>query len=194
MKILIYTPQITARIRYTFSLFFTHLGKSDYSITSDLEGLAFHKGPIINYSQTELENSLWLPPARLLFESGVTDEEPEVVVDKDLVGAFATKNNSHIKFDIFASAFFLISRYEEYLPHLRDQYNRFSAQYSFAFKNGFLQKPMINYYAEFLFSLLEEKHPGFKVKRNKYRFLNTIDIDNAWACKLGSSKDYWWDY
>ncbi len=183
MNVLIYTPQITARIRYTFSLFFTHLGKSDYTITSDLEALAFHQGPIINYSQTELKNSLWLPPAKLLFELGISDEESSVVIDKDLIGAFETKKNPHIKFDIFASAFFLVSRYEEYLPHLRDQYNRFSAQYSFAYKHGFLQKPMINYYAEFLFSLLEEKHPGFKVNRNNYQFLNTIDIDNAWAYK-----------
>lgn len=183
MNILIYAPQITARVRYTFSLFFTYLGKADYSITDEPEAIAIHDGPIINYSGTDLGNSLWFPPSRLLFESGLNEEDPKLVEDHNLKGAYATRKNPYIKFDIFASAFYLVSRYEEYLPHLRDQYNRFNARYSFASKNGFLQKPMINYYAEFLFELLEEKYRGFSVKRNKYQFLNTIDIDNAWAYK-----------
>jgi hypothetical protein len=42
---------------------------------------------------------------------------------------------------------------------------------------------MINYYAEFLFALIESNYSDFKIKRNKYGFLNTIDIDNAWAYK-----------
>jgi len=164
-------------------LFFTHLGKADYSITDEPEAISVHDGPVINYSGSEFENTLWFPPSRLLFESGLSDEEPELVIDKELKGAYGTRKNPYIKFDIFASAFYLVSRYEEYLPHLRDQYNRFSAKYSFAFKHGFLQKPMINYYAGFLFDLIEKNYPGFKVKRNKYKFLNTIDIDNAWAYK-----------
>ena len=183
MKILIYAPQITSRIRYTFSLFFTYLGKADYSITDEPEAISVHDGPVINYSGSEFENTLWFPPSRLLFESGLNDEEPELIIDNELKGAFGTRKNPHVKFDVFASAFYLVSRYEEYLPHLRDQYNRFNAIYSFAFKHGFLQKPMLNYYAKFLFDLIEEKYPGFKVKRTRYQFLNTIDIDNAWAYK-----------
>jgi hypothetical protein len=183
MKILIYTPQITPRIRYIFSLFFTHLGTAEYIITDEPETIGIHKGPIINYSATDLDNILWFPPSRLLFESGIKDHELELITDNDLKGSFAIKNNPYVKFDIFASAFYLVTRYEEYLPHLRDLYNRFSAKYSFAYQHGFLQKPMINYYSEFLYVLIEKKYPDFKIKRNKYEFLNTIDIDNAWAYK-----------
>jgi len=181
MKILVYTPKITPRIEYTFSLFFNYLGKLNYEITCDPEYVEFHQGPVLNYSQHKHDKSLWFPPARILFETGLNDEELNVVNDKGLKGAFPTPKNPHLKFDIFASAFFLVSRYEEYLPHLRDQYNRFDAHYSFAFKSGFLRVPMANYYAEFLFSLLEKEFPTLKITRNKYRFLNTIDVDNAYA-------------
>lgn len=181
MKLLIYTPSITHRIRYIAELFFEHLGKIDYEITSNPELVEQEKGAILNYSKNELGDSLWMPASKLLFETGIKDDDITFVSDGDLSGAFPIQNNDIFPFDIFASAFYFTSRYEEYLPHLRDKYDRFDAQYSFAFKNGFLRKPMVNIYANFLFNKLEEKYPFLSIKRNKYEYLNTIDIDNAWA-------------
>ena len=181
MDILVYTPRITSRIQFVFSLFFKYMAKAGYRLTDDIRELENHEGPAINYSPAEHKKGLWFPPAKLLFRSGIDDEEPKLVTDQDLKGVFATPKNPWVKFDIFASAFYFVTRYEEYLPHLRDLYNRFNAQYSFAFRHGFLDKPMVNYYAGFLFTLLENQYPGFKIRRNRYDFLNTIDIDNAWA-------------
>ena len=48
---------------------------------------------------------------------------------------FSTGENSNIPFDIFAASFYLVSRYEEYLPHVRDIHERFTAHESLAFKN-----------------------------------------------------------
>ena len=181
MKLLIYTPRITHRIEYTFSLFFEHMGQVEYELTADPELVEQEKGPVLNYSKHEFENSLWLPPSKLLFESGIIDKEVQYVSHGKLEGAFPCPKNDLITFDIFASAFYLVTRYEEYLPHLSDQYNRFDAKYSFAFKNGFLRKPMVNYYAQFLYNLLEEKYPELRISKNRYEYLNTVDIDNAWA-------------
>lgn len=181
MKLLIYTPSITHRIKFIVSLFFEHLGKVDYEITSNPEVLEQETGAILNYSKNDLLNGLWLPASKLLFEHGISDKEPQFASDGELKGAFPIQKNDLVNFDIFASAFYFTSRYEEYLPHLRDKYDRFDAQYSFAFKNGFLRKPMVNIYAQFLFDKLEEKYPRLKIKRSKYEYLNTIDIDNAWA-------------
>jgi len=183
MKLLIYTPRITHRINYIFSLFFEHIGVLDYEITCDKEILENATVPILNYSDIKSSNGLHFPPSKLLFESGIKDEERVFVDGGKLKGAFPTPKNKYVPFDIFSSSFYFVTRYEEYLPHLRDHYDRFDAKYSFAYKNGFLRKPMVNNYALFLFDLIEEKYPELKVKRSKYEYLNTIDIDNAWAYK-----------
>ena len=181
MKLLIYTPSITHRVQYIFSLFFEHLGSLPYEFTTDPEHVQQETGPVLNYSTKKFENGLHFPPSKLLFESGIIDRELELFKSDELCGVFPSPKNEFVNFDIFASAFFFVTRYEEYLPHLRDQYDRFDAKYSFAYKNGFLRKPMVNNYAQFLFQLIEQKYPSLSIKRTSYKYLNTIDIDNAWA-------------
>jgi hypothetical protein len=181
MKLLIYTPRITHRIQYIFSLFFEHLGQIEYEITSNAEVFDLENVYILNYSSKMYAKGIHFPPAGLLNEIGIKDKEPTFISDGKLMGAFPTPLNEFVSFDIFASAFYLTTRYEEYLPHLRDLYDRFDAKYSFAFKNGFLRKPMVNYYSLFLFDLIESVFPSLQIKRNKYTYLNSIDIDNAWA-------------
>lgn len=181
MKLLVYTPRITNRIRYIFSLFFEHLGKVDYELSSDSIIFDLEDACILNYSTQKHSKGIHFPPAGLLSESGIKDEEPTFISSGKLKGAFPSAKNTYLDFDIFASAFYFTTRYEEYLPHLRDQYDRFDAKYSFAFKNGFLRKPMVNQYALFLYDLLEKTFPEIKVKRTTYSYLNSIDIDNAWA-------------
>ena len=181
MKLLIYTPRITHRINYIFSLFFEHLGVLEYELSANPDILEKNSIPLLNYSDKISDNGIHFPPAKLLFESGIIDEERLFISSGELMGSFPTPKNRYVSFDIFASAFYFVTRYEEYLPHLRDQYDRFDAKYSFAYKNDFLRKPMVNYYAQFLYNLLEQSYPGLKVKRTKYEYINTIDIDNAWA-------------
>jgi len=48
------------------------------------------------------------------------------------------KTEGHFDFDIFAASFYLLSRYEEYLPHTKDMYGRFAHENAIAFKEGFL--------------------------------------------------------
>lgn len=182
-SLLIYCPRITPRILYTFSVFFNHLGQLPHRITSDLAMAQNHDGPLLNYSNNRIEKGLHFPPSNLLFEREVNDFEPEAFSDQEMVGAFPSKENRFIAFDLFASAFYLVTRYEEYLPHLGDLYNRFNAHYSFAHKHHFLQRPMVNHYANFLFDLLEKKFTNLTIERSKYHFINSIDIDNAWAYK-----------
>jgi hypothetical protein len=51
-------------------------------------------------------------------------------------------------FDLFAAAFYLVTRYEEYLPFIADRHNRFEASQSVLFKHGLLERPLINEWAE----------------------------------------------
>jgi hypothetical protein len=90
---------------------------------------------------------------------------------------------SSIPFDIFAASFYLISRYEEYLPHVKDIHQRYTADESLAFKNKFLEKPVVDIWAYKLLNHLQEKFPNYKYQTRAYQFISTIDIDNAFAYK-----------
>ncbi len=67
------------------------------------------------------------------------------------------------------------------MPHLRDAHDRFEAESSLAFQKNFLAKPLINIWAEKLKSLLKQHFPQLIFQERKYRFISTLDIDNAWA-------------
>ncbi len=81
--------------------------------------------------------------------------------------------------DLFASAFFMLSRWEETVRPERDEHGRFPAIASTACQWGFLDRPVVNLYAETLWQML--LHLGYKGKRKekKYRLVPTHDIDNV---------------
>ena len=70
---------------------------------------------------------------------------------------FFSVNNSVFPFDPFAASFFMISRYEEYLPHIKDIHGRFEAKESLAFKNNFLEKPIVDIWINLIKKELVEK-------------------------------------
>ena len=84
---------------------------------------------------------------------------------------------------MFAAIFFLLSRYEEYLPHVKDQYGLYAHQNSVAYEAGFLQQPLINIWLEDFRKQLEIKFHGINFSKNKFSFLPTYDIDIAWSYK-----------
>lgn len=59
------------------------------------------------------------------------------------------------RIDIIASSFFMLSRYEEIVSAKRDQYNRFPAEESIAYKEGFLDRPVVNEYLELLWTWID---------------------------------------
>ncbi len=79
--------------------------------------------------------------------------------------------------DIFASSFFMLTRWEEYVKKERDIHNRFPAYASLAYKNNFLDRPVVNEYVEMLWNML--KFLGIKQERKKreFEFVLTHDVD-----------------
>jgi peptidoglycan/xylan/chitin deacetylase (PgdA/CDA1 family) len=68
-------------------------------------------------------------------------------------------SRTEITFDIIASLFFLLSRYEEFCSAERDAHGRFEAASSLATAEGFLDRPIVNEYLELLHSALSNMHP-----------------------------------
>jgi hypothetical protein len=121
----------------------------------------------------------------LLFENNIHEIEHKFIDFNNNTAICPVLNKkSALPFDPFAAAFYLITRYEEYLPYIKDQYERFSAEQSIAYKKYFLRKPMINIWAISISEIISNRYPDFKTKTNKFKFIPTIDIDCAYAFKL----------
>jgi hypothetical protein len=84
-------------------------------------------------------------------------------------------------FDPLAASFYLLTRYEEYLPCSTDHCGRYDGRQSLAFEEGFLRIPVIDRWVMWLQDALKDAYPALQFNRRGYRFTPTIDIDNAYA-------------
>ena len=86
--------------------------------------------------------------------------------------------------DIFASSFFMLTRWEEYVNKNRDKHDRFSATESLAYKNGFLDGPIVNEYVEMLKNMLLELGLIQKLKTRNYELFVSCDVDQPYDCTV----------
>lgn len=179
--ILIYTHKLTQRVKYTFNLVFKDTLGINIELTSNAEQFKTHLGPKLSYTTNPICDELFFSSRHLLFENGITEQNISVFDYNNYNVFFATGKSSALPFDVFAASFYLVSRYEEYLPHIRDEHDRFIAEDSLAFTNGFLHKPVVNTWINWIKELLTSKYPTLVFPERKYEFISTIDIDNAYA-------------
>lgn len=152
-----------------------------FQVTTDTEEYRQATFPKINYSNDPIqEGELHIKPEGLLFESGIKEKAIEVSTMNRLAVFF--RQETSLGFDIFSASFFLVSRYEEYLPHTEDEYGRYGHVNSLAAKNGFLDQPLVNKWMASLREKLGCPDP------NQFEFLATYDIDEAWSY---SNKSWW---
>ncbi len=135
---LVYTPQINTRVEYIFRTIFEDVWNSSVQLTDDVQEFENYTGPKLNYSMRQLGEELFIESHGLLQERGISDQEIQIIQWDGLPAFFQTSNYSSVPFDVFSASFYLLSRYEEYLPHIRDHYERFMAKESLAFEHGFL--------------------------------------------------------
>jgi hypothetical protein len=142
--ILIYCPDLTPRKQYIFRHIFRRLLMQDYEVTAELNVFVGHDGIKFSYGTKPLGDEMFIWSQGLLDEHGIDDHEIEVMQWDELPAFFTAPERSDIPFDLFAASFFLITRYEEYLPQVKDDYGRYSPYESAAFKGGFLNQPLID--------------------------------------------------
>lgn len=181
--LLIYIPRVTNRAKYAFNLLFRDLLGINYQLSSDAASFIASTQPKISYADKPVGDELFFQSRSILSESGINQQNITVFDWDGTKAFFAAGKSSVLPFDVFAATFYLASRYEEYLPHIRDEYDRFDAPQSLAYQNDFLQKPLINIWALKLKSILAARFPSLVFPERKYRYISTIDIDNAFAYK-----------
>ncbi len=90
----------------------------------------------------------------------------------------SVKNNEiYCGIDVFASSFFMLTRWEEYVNKNRDNHNRFPAIESIALKNNFLDRPIVNEYVEMLWNMLVYLGYSKKRKERTFSLMATHDVD-----------------
>ncbi len=180
----IYLPKKNPRSRYIFKLIFSHyFGFKDYQLVYDLEEYLALDGPKFSYASKAVDEGLHFYSISLLEERGIKDHQINIGNYRETPTIFSHSNRSALPFDLFSAVFYMLSRYEEYLPHRRDKYDRFIAEDSIAAQNNFLQTAIVDRWLIQLKEILLEQFPELSFRRRKYNYLLTLDIDNAYAFK-----------
>lgn len=183
--LLIFTSTISNRLSYIASLMMTEMLGVKIKLTTSADEFCSCEGPKICYAREPLADGLFIEASTLLFQSSVSLREIDFSGVAGVPLLFTTLNPvSAFRFDPFAAAFYMVSRYEEYLPHKKDRYGRYPANESIAMKGGFLEIPVVHLWAGMVETKLREYFPGLVIRYPRYKFVPTIDVDHAW-CYLG---------
>jgi hypothetical protein len=144
-QVLVYSETISNRLAYIIQTLF----KGQANLTTDLVAFAAFDGLKINYSIHSIEHAqLHIYPHGLLEQQHIASQTIELIEWNGQPAFFATPGD--IPFDLFAAAFYLMTRYEEYLPHQTDHLGRYLPTQSLAYQAGFLQKPLVNFWIRLL--------------------------------------------
>jgi len=169
----VYTKERTPRIEYIFDLMLSQLLGLKFEFVNDVDEFLAIKGHKLCYTDIEIDG-FFVRSSKLLFESGIRDFSVNYDFDNE---HFLLDDEQF--FDPFAAAFYLVSRYEEYLPFTEDDHGRFPATESVLYHYQVLKKPLVNEWAIELKRQLTDFYPNLLVSPRKYEFRSTIDVDQA---------------
>jgi len=180
----VFTTRKTNRKEYTLQLVLNELIGLEYELTHDKADFVNFNDPKLNYSAEPFGDEFFIQATGLLSERSINNFEIESTYYNNLPAIFPVYNKkSQYPFDLFSAIFYFVSRYEEYLPHIKDKYGRFTAESSLAYKLGILQKPIVNIWANDLKEKLKQRWPELIFTEKHFKFTPTIDIDAAYAFK-----------
>ena len=176
---LVFVPKITNRLHYTFDFVFNTVLGVDFQLTTNKDAFRDYEGDKMSYGQNPLWEEPFQKATSLLFEHDIYNQELKPIDFMGVKGFFPVySQRSLFPFDLFAASFYLITRYEEYLPQIRDQHGRFAPEYSCLYQMGMLAKPIVDLW---VLELAKRLHLEDKIAPRKYVFQPTYDVDAAWA-------------
>lgn len=196
--LLVYTYKISPRLKYVFKHICTRVLGIKVVFTTKIEEFIAHDSLKMSYTKQHLGNEFFIKSHDILFEQGLTDIEINIQKWENTKCFFFNGDKSAMPFDIFAASFYMLSRYEEYLPQRKDQYGRFIATESLGYKHDFLQQPVVDVWAYKFKEALQKQFPDFEFPTKKYRIRPIIDVPSPYNYKLkgvmrslgGTAKDF----
>jgi len=179
--ILVYCDHITERHRFIFDFIFGDILGTSCQLTQNKEEFTTFPGAKISYAFAKIPCRLHFQPHPLLGEKGIKDQLINISRWNGLPVFFGVEGHSVLPFDPFAVSFYLVSRYEEYLPFEPDEHGRFRPEMSLAYREGFLQVPLVDAIIHELKNLLKDQFPEISFPGHPFRFIPSFDIDIAFA-------------
>jgi len=183
-KLMVYLPRNSARAEYIFSLLIRDLMGAEFIMTESRDDYFSYAGPRLEYTTTPSGEGIFLQAFGLLEENSVQPQSTGLFTFKKHPAFFPVRDErSLFPFDLFSAAFFLVTRYEEYLSFVPDRFGRFRVSDSIATAGNFLAVPIVNLWANLLKEHIRTVYPLLHFREKKFRFVPTIDIDHAYAFK-----------
>lgn len=168
--------QVTVRLQYTMDFVFSARG-IEYQFVSEDDFQSTQLTSFIYYGVKPTDSSVYFEASSLLFEDGIREVSVERTQMKELeILAFEGVS------DVFASVFYVLSRYEEYNAVDRDVHDRFPANASILTRFGWIERAVCDRWAEHILNALKMKGETF------FQLIPTFDIDNTYAYRY---KDGW---
>lgn len=174
----IFSHSVTPRLEYAAEVIFSNILGIDFEITTDRRRIG--NSPAVIYADESAPGSVVIKPDGLLFSEGVTPLVPSVDHIGDMPVLFRS-SAGFFPFDVFSAVFYMVTRYEEYLPFAPDAHGRFKGASSLSYKNGFLHLPVADMWAKYLAAEIVKKYPVITIRHNEYRPLLTVDVDQPFA-------------
>lgn len=180
--VLVYTHKITPRLTFTVKQLFRRIMGYEVSITDSVDVFIKHTGAKLSYAKQPLQNEFFIRATHLLFERIL---EPQDINWRSWEGIpcfFDVDAKSSIPFDILAASFYLLSRYEEYLPHQKDELGRFrSIESVLSDRYGAFSSPLVDLWAYRLREIFSQHFPDESYSERNFRFFVGIPVVQSHA-------------
>ena len=176
---------------YVFHVLFREILGAEYRVIDHLEAHQ-HRIVLPNGAEVVVENHCWFPDIQSIppapgsieglaphpFHPG---EDLVVIYGRPVFSIDEHRITCGI--DLFASIFYMLTRWEENNPSVLDAFGRFPAQASLAFRANFLHRPVVNEWAALLWQMLLRL--GWKQP------LPTRSFNMALSCDVDHPKLWW---
>ena len=179
VTVVVYTPHSSPRLTYVLDWLLKERLQTDYVVINNITDIPAGLCTIV-YG-TAAPNAINIPDSGLLWQKEIKNVPVATGRWQGIPTLFAVPEAGNtIPFDLFSAVFYLISRYEEYLPFAADKYGRYPHEESMLYKNGWLQRPLVDEWIE-VFRVDLQRVSGLVILRSKFTFQPTYDIDIAYS-------------
>lgn len=173
--LLIQCSSISNRLKFAADFVFSRVWGQNYTLEANPQ-IDKKYFIITNPEQSNLQFKI--PNSGFCFETGINS-----AVNQGHFEGFPVlfpcgdgDGQADISFDLFAFVFYLLARYEEYLPHVPDLHGRFKDEDAWVVKNNIHEIPIIDRILFIIKPLIENKLV-IQLKNNELNEIISLDID-----------------
>lgn len=146
------------------------------------EALRAVEGSKLTYGTRALPGVFHVYPSGWLSSTGVQPYEPTCTRVNDLPMLFPV-GEGDLRFDVFSAAFFLLSRYEEWVGIPQDMHGRPLTAELHAVRHNYHHRPIVDEWALHLFDVWRAMDAALPAPVRSYRQVITVDLDNGFKYK-----------